>query len=219
MFLSRSPPSRSMSPFPVCADEHVTSPPPRCMQTSTTSSSTHVPFLFSSCAASSSLSLSSLCPSPSSSRDQCHSSRSQSHRARRAPVLLADDSWIAHVASADVKTRRTIGPRCTRLALPSPTVPRSGLLKNWKGFWVVYRIVRSYCVRFLPYFVLDSSALHSPFSPFDLEFILDIRRDVPHPRRLRARRRTPRDYSVNFHIFRTPTLSHTTPRGLSPAVS
>jgi len=154
------------------------------------------PPLFSSRAASSSSSLSS-CPSFTLVVKRSMPFLKQPSRpARRAPVVLADDSRIARVASADVKTRKAIGPRCTRLALPSPTVPRSGLFKNWKGFRVVYRISWLYCVRFRPYFVLDSSALHFPVSPFDLEFVLDIRRDVPHPRRLRARRRAPRDYSV-----------------------
>jgi len=119
-----------------------------------------------------------------------------SRPAHRTPVVLADDSRIAHVALADVKMRKAIGPRCTRLALPLPTVPQSGLFKNWKGFWVIYRISWLYCVCFRPYFILDLSTLHFPVSPFDLEFVLDIRHNVPHPRCLRARRCAPHDYSV-----------------------
>jgi len=97
-------------------------------------------------------------------------------------VLLANDLQITHVASADFKTRKAIGPRCTHLALPLPTIPQSGLFKNWKGFWVVYRIAGFYCVRFQPYFILDLSALQFPVSPFNLEFILDIRCDAPYCR-------------------------------------
>jgi len=43
---------------------------------------------------------------------------------------------------ADVKTQNIVGPHCMRLTLPLLTVPRSGLLKSWKGFWDVYRNIR-----------------------------------------------------------------------------
>jgi len=121
---------------------------------SITSPFPHVP----SSSPSSSLSLLPFCPSPLSSGDRCHSSRGQSCPTHRASAILANDLWIAHVASADVKTRNIIGPYCTRLTLPLPTIPRSGLLKNGKGFRVTNRIACFYCVRFLPYFDLDSPA-------------------------------------------------------------
>jgi len=185
----------------------------------TTSHFPYMPLLFSARAAFSSLSLSS-CPSFTLVVKRSKSCLKQPSRpARCTPVLLADDLRIARVALANFKTRKAIGPRCTCLTLPSPTVPRSGLFKNWKGFRVVYRIAGFYCVRFQPYFVLDSSALQFPVSPFDLEFILDIRHNAPYPRRLRARCHAPHDYSVDFHIFRTQTLSHMMLRSLSPAVS
>jgi len=98
------------------------------------------------------------CPSPSSSRDRCHSSRGQSRPTHCASAISANDLRIAHVASADVKTRNIVGPRCMRLMLPLPTIPRSGLLKNGKGFRVMNRITRFYCVHFLPYFDLDLPA-------------------------------------------------------------
>jgi len=114
----------------------------------------HVP----SSSPSSSLSLLPFCPSPSLSRDRCHSSRGQSHPTHHVSAILADDLWIAHIALADVKARNIVGPHCTHLTLPSLTVPWSGLLKNGKGFRVTNRIARFYCVRFLPYFNLDLPA-------------------------------------------------------------
>jgi len=185
----------------------------------TTSHFPHMPLLFSTCATSLSLSLLS-CPSFTLVVKRLKSCLKQPSRpARCTPVLLADDSQIARVALADFKTRKAIGPCCTRLALPLLTIPWSGLFKNWKGFQVVYRIAGFYCVCFQPYFILDSSALQFPVSPFDLEFILDIHHDAPYPHHLYARCRAPHDYSVDFHIFRTQTLLHMTLRSLSPAVS
>ena len=138
------------------------------------------PSLFSSCAASLSLSLLS-CPSFTLVIKRLMPFLKQPSRpACRTPVLLANDLRIACVTSADIKTRKAIGPHCMRLALPLPTIPWSGLFKNWKGFRVVYRTSWLYCVHFRPYFVLDLSTLHFPVSPFDLEFVLDIRRDIPH---------------------------------------
>jgi len=122
--------------------QSITSPFPHVPSSSPSLSSSLLPF----------------CPSPLSSRDRCHSSRGQSCPTHRTSAILADDLQIAHVASADIKTQSIVGPCCTCLTLPSLTVPRSGLLKNRKGFRVTNRITCFYCVRFLPYFDLDLPA-------------------------------------------------------------
>jgi len=63
--------------------------------------------------------------------------------------------------------------------------------------------------------------VRSPFFAFPirlrLRLPLEFRRTVPHPRRHCARRCAPRDNSVKFQPFGHRLLSHTTPRGLSPA--
>jgi len=151
---------------------------------------------------------------PSLSIDQSQFLKKSSRPARRTPLASPHGRRLADrpPPPADVKPRKTVVParvpRC-----PSPTVPRSGLLRFWEGFLGVYRIARFYCVRFLPYFDLDSLLSIPHLAPLDLDFTFDIRRDVTHPRR------APCDDSVNFLTFGHRFSSHTTPRSLSPAVS
>jgi len=144
------------------------------------------------------------------SRDRSFASNSQAVLLVVQPTLTAEDPWIAHIASADVKTRKdhwstlhaSHAAFADRSLVWTPRVLGWSLGCIWDHWF--------YCVRFPPYFNLDSPTLHFLFSPFGLEFILDICRDFPHPRRIRARRCAPYDDLVNFLILRHRLLSHTT---------
>ena len=74
--------------------------------------------------------------------------------------------------TADFKTQNIIGPHRTRLTLPSPTVPRSGLLKSWKGFQDDYRNIWFLLCTFSALFRLRLARFHFLFAPFDLDHII-----------------------------------------------
>ena len=135
-----------MSPFPVCADEHVTSPLGLARINASKPNFNHIA-LFSWALLSS--------PPPLTPPPRpCPScllpltlvvKRSKPFLKKSKPSCLSRTSRLGRRLSdrphctADVKTQNIVGPHRTCLTLPSPTVPRSGLLKSWKGFWDVYR--------------------------------------------------------------------------------
>jgi len=103
---------------------------------------------------------------------------------------------------ADVKTRNIIGPHHTCLTLPLPTVPQSGLLKSWKGFWDVYRNIRFLLCTFSALFRLRLA--HSPFfiCPFWSRLYYHIRCDIPYPCCSHTQCCAPHNNSVKFLVFR-----------------
>lgn len=128
------------------ADEHVIlllgSAPDMSTTTLPSSHWATCPFSSSSRAVLSSSSLSSSRFSPSSSRDRHFPSNSQVVLPITQQSPLPGTFRLPISGQLTSRTRVAIAPRCTRFALPSPTVPVPSI---WEGMKNVHRIV-SFCL-------------------------------------------------------------------------